>query len=656
MSDETAKPASYSANNITVLEGLEAVRVRPAMYIGDVNLRGLHHLVYEVVDNSIDEALAGYCNKISVTINPDNSITVDDNGRGIPVDMHEKEKRSALEVVMTVLHAGGKFDKGSYKVSGGLHGVGVSCVNALSDHMTAEVYRDGKIYRQEYSKGLPLYPVKVVGETDKRGTHIQFHPDATIFTETEYQYEILEKRISELAYLNKGIELTLSDLRPQEDGTLVSKRFYSENGLNDFIAEIDKERTSIMPEPIHIEGEKQGIPIEIALQYNNSFKEHIYSYVNNINTQEGGTHLAGFRSGLTRTLKAYADNNNLIPPAKGKGKDKEKIEIAPEDFREGLTAIISVKVAEPQFEGQTKTKLGNAEVRGAVDKAVGEMMENYLEEHPIEAKTIVSKIVLAAQARIAARDAREKVQRSTAFSSAGLPGKLADCRDKDPAVCEIYFVEGDSAGGSAKSGRDSKFQAILPLRGKILNVEKAHEKAFDSEEIRNIYTALGVHKGVGDNPNALNIEKLRYHKIIIMTDADVDGAHIDTLMLTFFFRFMPELIENGYIYLATPPLYKVSNKSGKESRYCWTEDEREKAIFELGGGNNLNVQRYKGLGEMNPEQLWDTTMNPENRVLRQVTISDAASADQVFSMLMGDDVPIRRDFIEQNATYATLDF
>ncbi|MBQ9546887.1 MAG: DNA topoisomerase (ATP-hydrolyzing) subunit B [Bacteroidales bacterium] len=655
MSDEITKNTNYSANNITVLEGLEAVRVRPAMYIGDVNIRGLHHLVYEVVDNSIDEALAGYCTKIDVTINPDNSISVEDNGRGIPVDMHEKEKRSALEVVMTVLHAGGKFDKGSYKVSGGLHGVGVSCVNALSDHMTAEVYRDGKIYRQEYSKGLPLYPVKVVGETDRRGTHIQFHPDATIFTETVYQYSILEKRISELAYLNKGIELTLTDMRPQEDGTTISKRFYSENGLNDFIAEIDKDRNSLMPEPIHIEGEKQGIPIEIALQYNDSFKENIHSYVNNINTQEGGTHLAGFRSGLTRTLKAYADNNNLIP-LKGKGKEKEKLEIAPDDFREGLTAIISVKVAEPQFEGQTKTKLGNTEVRGAVDKAVGEMMENYLEEHPNEAKTIVSKIVLAAQARIAARDAREKVQRSTAFSSAGLPGKLADCRDNDPAVCEIYFVEGDSAGGSAKQGRDSKFQAILPLRGKILNVEKAHDKAFDSEEIRNIYTALGVHKGVGDNPNALNIEKLRYHKIIIMTDADVDGAHIDTLMLTFFFRFMPELIERGYIYLATPPLYKVSTRSGKNSRYCWSEEDRENALAELGGSDSLNVQRYKGLGEMNPEQLWETTMDPANRVLRQVTINDAASADQVFSMLMGDDVPIRREFIEQNATYATLDF
>ena len=645
---------NYSASNITVLEGLEAVRVRPSMYIGDVNSKGLHHLVYEVVDNSIDEALAGYCNKISITINEDNSISVEDNGRGIPVDMHEKEKRSALEVVMTVLHAGGKFDKGSYKVSGGLHGVGVSCVNALSDRMTAEVYRDGKIYRQEYSKGKPLYAVKVVGETDKRGTHIDFHPDASIFTETTYNYDILEKRISELAYLNKGIELTLTDLREKdENGTPKSQRFFSENGLIDFLAEVDKDHPAIMPEPIHIEGEKMGIPIEIAMQYNNTFKEIIHAYVNNINTIDGGTHLAGFRSGLSRTLKTYADNNNLIP-LKGKGKEKEKIEIAPEDFREGLTAIISVKVADPQFEGQTKTKLGNTEVRGAVDKAVSEMVENYLEEHPNEARTIISKIVLAAQARIAARDARDKVQRSTVFSSAGLPGKLADCSNNDPTECEIYFVEGDSAGGSAKKGRDRKFQAILPLKGKILNVEKAHDKAFDSKEIRDIYTALGVHKGVGDDPHALNTEKLRYHKIIIMTDADVDGAHIDTLMLTFFFRFMPELIENGYVYLATPPLYLV--EKGKRRIYCWTEDDRLRAIEELGDKRSIHVQRYKGLGEMNADQLWDTTMNPENRQLRQVTINDAASADDVFKMLMGDDVPIRREFIEQNATYATLDF
>ena len=654
MSENNQTNTNYSASNITVLEGLEAVRVRPSMYIGDVNSKGLHHLVYEVVDNSIDEALAGYCNKISISINEDNSISVEDNGRGIPVDMHEKEKRSALEVVMTVLHAGGKFDKGSYKVSGGLHGVGVSCVNALSDHMTAEVYRDGKIYRQEYSKGKPLYAVKVVGETVKRGTHIDFHPDASIFTETTYDYSILEKRISELAFLNKGIELTLTDYRVKdENGVAKSQRFYSENGLLDFLAEVDKEHPSIMPEPIHIEGEKMGIPIEIAMQYNNTFKENIHAYVNNINTIDGGTHLVGFRSGLSRTLKNYADNNNLIP-LKGKGKEKEKIEIAPEDFREGLTAIISVKVADPQFEGQTKTKLGNTEVRGAVDKAVSEMVENYLEEHPNEAKTIVNKIVLAAQARIAARDARDKVQRSTVFSSAGLPGKLADCSNNDPAECEIYFVEGDSAGGSAKQGRDRKFQAILPLRGKILNVEKAHDKAFDSEEIRNIYTALGVHKGVGDDPHALNTEKLRYHKIIIMTDADVDGAHIDTLMLTFFFRFMPELIERGYIYLATPPLYLV--EKNKRRIYCWTEDDRLRAIEEVGDKGSIHVQRYKGLGEMNADQLWETTMNPENRQLRQVTISDAATADDVFRMLMGDDVAIRRDFIEQNATYATLDF
>ncbi|MBQ0015623.1 MAG: DNA topoisomerase (ATP-hydrolyzing) subunit B [Bacteroidales bacterium] len=640
----------YGASNITVLEGLEAVRVRPAMYIGDVNFRGLHHLVYEVVDNSIDEALAGFCDKIIVNINPDNSITVEDNGRGIPVDIHEKEHRSALEVVMTVLHAGGKFNKNSYKVSGGLHGVGVSCVNALSDHLTAEVYRDGKIYRQEYSKGKPLYPVKVVGETDKRGTHIEFHPDKSIFTTTEYDYSELEKRISELSYLNKGIELVLSDLRPTIEGDTISKRFYSEKGLTDFLAHLDSGKECLMPEPIHIEGEKQGIPIEIALQYNKSYSENIRSYVNNINTHEGGTHLTGFRSGLTRTLKTYAENNNLLLV---KPKSKEKIEISTDDFREGLTAVISVKVAEPQFEGQTKTKLGNNEVRSAVDKAVSEMMENYLEEHPSEAHVIVEKIVLAARARIAARDAREKVQRSTVFSSAGLPGKLADCSNNDPSECEIYFVEGDSAGGSAKQGRDRKFQAILPLRGKILNVEKAHDRAFDSEEIRNIYTALGVHKGVGDDPNALNIEKLRYHKIIIMTDADVDGAHIDTLMLTFFFRFMPELIERGYIYLATPPLYLV--EANKRRIYCWSEEDRIAALEQVGDTNKTHVQRYKGLGEMNPSQLWDTTMCPDNRQLRQVTINDAASADQIFSMLMGDDVPIRRDFIERNATYATLD-
>ena len=650
MSEEQIRKEDYSANNITVLEGLEAVRVRPAMYIGDVNFRGLHHLVYEVVDNSIDEALAGYCNKIQVTIHEDNSISVEDNGRGIPVDMHEKEHRSALEVVMTVLHAGGKFDKGSYKVSGGLHGVGVSCVNALSDHMTAEVYRDGKIYRQEYSRGIPQYAVKVVGETDKRGTRIEFHPDPEIFTVTEYDYSTLENRLRELAYLNKGIELNLDDKRPLDDGTFQNHRFFSENGLRDFLGYLDQNRECLMPEPIYMEGERQGIPIEIALQYNKSFSENLHSYVNNINTHEGGTHLTGFRSGLTRTLKNYADANNLLAV---KPKSKEKIEISPDDFREGLTAVISVKVAEPQFEGQTKTKLGNTEVRSAVDKAVSEMLENYLEEHPNEARVIVDKVVLAAKARIAARQARENVQRSTAFSSAGLPGKLADCQDNDPSMCEIYFVEGDSAGGSAKQGRDRRYQAILPLRGKILNVEKANQnRAFDSEEIRNIYTALGVHKGTADDPKALNIDKLRYHKIIIMTDADVDGAHIDTLMLTFFFRYMPELIENGYVYLATPPLYLV--QKAKRRIYCWTEEERIAALAEV-GDKGIHVQRYKGLGEMNPSQLWETTMDPENRVLRQVTIENAASADYIFSMLMGDDVPPRREFIERNATYANID-
>ena len=651
MSDETKvnNQGNYSANNITVLEGLEAVRMRPAMYIGDVNFRGLHHLVYEVVDNSIDEALAGYCNTIAVSINEDNSITVEDNGRGIPVDMHEKEGRSALEVVMTVLHAGGKFDKGSYKVSGGLHGVGVSCVNALSDHMTAQVYRDGKVYQQEYSRGLPLYPVKVVGETEKRGTCITFHPDDTIFTVTNYDYSTLENRMRELAYLNKGIELTLEDKRLDDEGKPGQKnRFYSENGLRDFITYLDSNREKLMSNSIFIEGEKQGIPIEIAMEYNTSFSENLHSYVNNINTHEGGTHLTGFRSGLTRTLKAYADKSGLL--------QKAKVEISGDDFREGLTAVISVKVAEPQFEGQTKTKLGNTEVRGAVDSAVSEMLENYLEEHPTEAKVIVDKVILAARARQAARKAREMVQRGNVFTSAGLPGKLADCQDGDPSMCEIYFVEGDSAGGSAKQGRDRRYQAILPLRGKILNVEKAlRHRAFESEEIKNIYTALGVTIGTEEDSQALNMSKLRYHKIIIMTDADVDGSHIDTLMLTFFFRYMPELIENGYVYLATPPLYLV--KKAKRSIYCWTEEDRLNAINELGNGKEagLHVQRYKGLGEMNPEQLWETTMNPENRMLRQITIQNAASADHVFSMLMGDDVPPRREFIEQNATYATLD-
>ena len=650
MSDEikNVESSNYGADNITVLEGLEAVRMRPAMYIGDVNFRGLHHLVSEVIDNSIDEALAGFCTKIDVTINEDNSITVEDNGRGIPVGMHEKEHRSALEVVMTVLHAGGKFDKGSYKVSGGLHGVGVSCVNALSDHMTAEVSREGKLYRQEYSRGNPLYPVKVVGETDKRGTKITFHPDPKIFTTTTYDYATLENRLRELAYLNKGIELNITDKRVEEGEEPVSNKFLSKNGLKDFIHYLDENRECLMEEPIYMEGDKQGIPIEIAMQYNNTYSENLHSYVININTHEGGTHLTGFRSGLTRTLKSYAEKNNML--------SKLKFEIVGDDFREGLTAIISVKVAEPQFEGQTKTKLGNNEVRGAVDSAVSEMLDNYLEEHPKEAKIIVDKVILAATARHAARKAREMVQRSGVFSSAGLPGKLSDCQDNDPALCEIYFVEGDSAGGSAKQGRDRKFQAILPLRGKILNVEKAQRhRAFESEEIKNIYTALGVTIGTPEDSQALNLEKLRYHKVIIMTDADVDGSHIDTLMLTFFFRYMPELIENGYVYLATPPLYLV--KKGKRSAYCWTEEERIAAINDIGGGKEtgLHVQRYKGLGEMNPEQLWDTTMDPEHRKLRQITIDNAAAADRTFSMLMGDDVPPRREFIERNATYANID-
>ena len=637
----------YSASNITVLEGLEAVRVRPAMYIGDVNERGLHHLVYEVVDNSIDEALAGFCTKIDVQINTDNSITVEDNGRGIPVDMHEKEHRSALEVVMTVLHAGGKFNKNSYKVSGGLHGVGVSCVNALSDHMIVNVYRDGKIYQQEYSKGKPLYAVKEVGTTDKRGTKITFHPDGSIFTVTEYKYDTLLDRMRELAYLNKGITIDITDLREmKEDGTpMRADHFYSEKGLRDFINYLDENREKLMPEAIYIEGERKGIPIEIAMQYNTGYSENLHSYVNNINTHEGGTHLAGFRSGLTRTLKNYADRSGLL--------QKAKVEITGDDFREGLTAIISVKVAEPQFEGQTKTKLGNAEVRGAVDEAVSEMLENYLEEHPNEAHTIVDKVILAARARQAARKAREMVQRSNVFSSAGMPGKLADCQSNDPAECEIFFVEGDSAGGSAKQGRDRRFQAILPLRGKILNVEKVmRHRAFESEAIRDIYTALGVTVGTPEDPQALNLSKLRYHKVIIMTDADVDGAHIDTLMLTFFFRYMPELIENGYVYLATPPLYLV--KKGNKQVYCWTEDDRERALMEF-GDKGIHVQRYKGLGEMNSDQLRDTTMDPEGRQLRQVTIENAASADRIFSLLMGDDVPPRRAFIEANATYANID-
>lgn len=647
--EKIEKQNNYGASNITVLEGLEAVRMRPAMYIGDVNERGLHHLVYEVVDNSIDEALAGFCDKINVTIHEDNSITVEDNGRGIPVDMHEKEKRSALEVVMTVLHAGGKFDKGTYKVSGGLHGVGVSCVNALSKHLTAEVYREGKIYRQEYEKGIPMYSVKIAGETEKRGTHVTFLPDDSIFTVSEYKYDTLASRMRELAYLNKGIELILNDERVKnDDGSILSTKFYSENGLKDFINYLDENREKLMPEPICIEGEKLGIPIEIALQYNTEFKENIHSFVNNINTHEGGTHLAGFRRGLTKTLKAYADKSGFL--------DKVKVEITGDDFREGLTAIISVKVAEPQFEGQTKTKLGNTEVSGAVDTIVSDLLNTYLEENPKIAKMIVDKVILAATARQAARKAREMVQRQNVFSSGGLPGKLSDCQDGDPSICELYLVEGDSAGGSAKQGRDRRFQAILPLRGKILNVEKAMQhRAFESEEIKNIYTALGVTIGTAEDSKALNLEKLRYHKVIIMTDADVDGSHIATLILTFFFRYMPELIENGYVYIATPPLYMV--KKGNNVKYCWTEEQRLSLIEEMGGGkeSSLHIQRYKGLGEMNPEQLWETTMSPENRILRQVHIENAAEADRVFSMLMGDDVPPRREFIEQNATYANID-
>ena len=647
MSEE--QKTSYTADNITVLEGLEAVRMRPAMYIGDVNERGLHHLVYEVVDNSIDESLAGHCNNIDVIIHEDNSISVEDNGRGIPVEMHAKEGRSALEVVMTVLHAGGKFDKGTYKVSGGLHGVGVSCVNALSAHLTAEVFREGKAFIQEYEMGKPLYSVKETGVSDKQGTKITFKPDNTIFTVSEYKYETLSNRLKELAYLNKGIRLTITDRRrANEDGSFVSETFFSENGLKDFINYLDSTREKLMPEPICIEGEKNEVPIEIALQYNTTYSENIHSYVNNINTHEGGTHLSGFRRGLTRTLKAYADKSGML--------EKIKFDITGDDFREGLTAIISVKVAEPQFEGQTKTKLGNNEVMGAVDQIVSELLNNYLEENPKEAKLIVNKVILAATARHAARKAREMVQRQTAFGGGGLPGKLADCQDSDPSLCEIFLVEGDSAGGTAKQGRDRKYQAILPLRGKILNVEKAMQhKAFDNEEIKNIYTAFGVTIGTEEDSKALNLEKLRYHKVIIMTDADVDGSHIATLILTLFFRYMRELIEKGHVYIATPPLYLV--KKGNASRYCWNEEERLKTIEELSGGKDVNVhvQRYKGLGEMNAEQLWDTTMDPNTRILRQGTIENATEADRTFSMLMGDEVPPRKEFIEKNATYANID-
>ena len=640
---------SYSADSIQVLEGLEAVRKRPAMYIGDISVKGLHHLVYEIVDNSIDEALAGYCDHIEVTINEDNSITVQDNGRGIPVDFHEKEQKSALEVAMTVLHAGGKFDKGSYKVSGGLHGVGMSCVNALSTHMTTQVFRNGKIYQQEYEIGKPLYPVKEVGIADHTGTKQQFWPDDSIFTETIYDYKILASRLRELAYLNAGLRISLTDRRVvNEDGSFKHETFYSEEGLREFVRFIESSREHLINDVIYLNTEKQNIPIEVAIMYNTGFSENIHSYVNNINPIEGGTHLAGFRRALTRTLKKYAEDSKML--------EKVKVEISGDDFREGLTAVISVKVAEPQFEGQTKTKLGNNEVMGAVDQAVGEVLNYYLEEHPKEAKAIVDKVILAATARHAARKAREMVQRKSPMSGGGLPGKLADCSDKDPQKCELFLVEGDSAGGTAKQGRNRAFQAILPLRGKILNVEKAmYHKALESEEIRNIYTALGVTIGTEEDSKAANIDKLRYHKIIIMTDADVDGSHIDTLIMTFFFRYMPQIIQNGYLYIATPPLYLC--KKGKIEEYCWTDAQRQKFIDTYGGGseNAIHTQRYKGLGEMNAQQLWETTMDPENRMLKQVNIDNAAEADYIFSMLMGEDVGPRREFIEENATYANID-
>ncbi len=640
----------YSADSIQVLEGLEAVRMRPSMYIGDVNTKGLHHLVYEVVDNSIDEALAGYCKNIDVTINEDNSISVSDDGRGIPTGMNQKENRSALEVVMTILHAGGKFDKGSYKVSGGLHGVGVSCVNALSTKLVATIYREGKIWRQEYSKGFPLADVQVIGETDRTGTTIYFKPDDSIFYVTEYKYDILAARLRELAYLNRGIRLSLTDKRTIDPDTneFKSEVFYSEKGLSEFVEYLDETREKLIDETIHITTEKNGIPIEVAMHYNTEFKENVYSYVNNINTIEGGTHLAGFRRGVMQTLKTYADNSGML--------SKLKFDISGEDFREGLTAIISVKVAEPQFEGQTKTKLGNTEVGSAVAQAVSVALANYLEEHPKDARAIVDKVILAAQARHAARKARELVQRKTVLSGSGLPGKLADCSDNNPENCEIFLVEGDSAGGTAKQGRDRKFQAILPLRGKILNVEKAlAHRVWESEEIKMIFQALGITIGTAEDSKAVNLEKIRYHKIVIMADADVDGAHIATLIMTLFFRYMRSVIENGYLYIAPPPLYSV--KKGKDQRYCWTEEQRLQLIQEMGAGkeSSLHIQRYKGLGEMTAEQLWDTTMSPDGRTLRQVTIENAAEADRIFSMLMGDDVPPRRQFIEQNATYANID-
>ncbi|SKC82621.1 DNA topoisomerase (ATP-hydrolyzing) subunit B [Ohtaekwangia koreensis] len=650
MSEEKTKvPADYSASNIQVLEGLEAVRKRPAMYIGDVGVKGLHHLVWEVVDNSIDEALAGYCDTINVAVNEDNSITVEDNGRGIPTDMHEKEKRSALEVVLTVLHAGGKFDKNTYKVSGGLHGVGVSCVNALSEMLHVTVQREGKVFEQEYERGAPKYSVRVIGESEKTGTTVQFLPDKQIFANWEYNYETIASRLRELAFLNPGITINLKDLREKDEkGEVKGQTFLSVGGLREFVEYIDSTREKLIQAPIYVENEKGEIPIQVALSYNTSFSENLVSYVNNINTHEGGTHVAGFRRALTRTLKSYADKSGLL--------EKVKLDISGDDFREGLTAVISVKVAEPQFEGQTKTKLGNSDVMGAVDQAVGEVLLHYLEEHPREAKLIVNKVILAAQARHAARKAREMVQRKNVLSGTGLPGKLADCSSADPSICELYLVEGDSAGGSAKQGRDRNFQAILPLRGKILNVEKAQEhKIYENEEIKNMITALGVSFGTPEDDKALNMNKLRYHKVIIMTDADVDGSHIRTLILTFFFRYMKDLIESGYVYIALPPLYLV--KKGKEERYCWTEEERAAIVAEISGGkeDSVNVQRYKGLGEMNPEQLWTTTMDPAKRSLKQVSIESAAEADHLFSMLMGDEVAPRRDFIEKNAKYARID-
>ena len=647
--DMSEEKKNYSADNIQVLEGLEAVRKRPAMYIGDVGVKGLHHLVYEVVDNSIDEALAGHCSHIDCFINEDNSITVEDNGRGIPTGIHEKEGKSALEVVMTVLHAGGKFDKGSYKVSGGLHGVGVSCVNALSSDLRVEVHREGKIFEQEYKIGVPVANVKEIGVTDKTGTYITFLPDKSIFEDTVYHFDILVARLRELAYLNKGIHLSITDKRRKdENNDFIKEDFYSEGGLKEFVSFLDSTRESILDDVIYIDGEKDGVPVEVAMVYNSSYSENVHSYVNNINTHEGGTHLSGFRRGLTRTLKKYADNSGLLK--------KVKFEISGDDFREGLTAIISVKVLEPQFEGQTKTKLGNKEVISAVSKSVSDMLTFYLEENPEQAKMIVKKVILAATARNAATKAREMVQRKNVLSGSGLPGKLSDCSEKDPSKCEIFLVEGDSAGGTAKQGRDRHFQAIMPLRGKILNVEKAMQhKVFENEEIKNMFKALGVSIGTDEDERALNLENLRYHKVVLLMDADIDGSHIATLLLTFFFRFLKPLIENGYVYIATPPLYLL--KKGKDHRYCWDDEQRELMIKEMKGGKDVNVvvQRYKGLGEMNASQLWDTTMNPDHRTLKQVTIDNATECDRVFSMLMGDEVPPRRAFIEANAKYANID-